>query len=471
MTTYAHNTALTPRLRAKVAAAFGDRASKSPFRDVAGIHLADNLDSLSRDEIEATQQHNLRATLTAARQSTNVWRRFPVLEAVSTVDDLAALPLLSGEDLAAGCPPHSSELLFDTRSPGLVLRSSGTASRPKILYHSWDFTDRVQHLGTRGVRAALETPPNRIANCLFAGDLNGAFLFVQDISRSLPAFSFAMGEYTSPAEAAAIIQAHGIDTLAASPAYGAELLSLLAEARDGHPLPLRNFLFIGESLGAERERMVRSAAPDLAVRSLAYSTSETGPLAYQCRHQAGAVHHVHEDAVVVEVIDEAGRQVPPGTPGELVVTPLTTSGMALFRYRLGDRGQLLTGACGCGSAARSVLLLGRMPNSMTVDTITFSSDHLMAALATLGVSRPMDCQFQVLWEGHRYRVRLLLSPATPEGITTDTVRTALRDAHEIHEVIVNQRCSEFEVQRAGIDQFARTKRGKVPVLYQHGISG
>lgn len=467
MTTYTPNTVLTPDLRAKVAVAAGDRASKPRFRDVGGIRLADNLDSLSRDEIEATQHHNLRATLTAARQSTDVWQRFPGLEAVDTVDDLAALPFLSSADLAAGCPPHSADLVFDPRSPGLVLRSSGTASRPKILYHSWDFTDRVQHLGARGVRAALETPPNRVANCLFAGDLNGAFLFVQDITRSLPALSFAMGEYTAPAEAASIIEAHGIDTLAASPAYGAELLG---GSRDGRPLPLRNFLFIGEPLGAERERMVRSAAPDLAVRSLAYSTSETGPIGYQCRHQTGAVHHVHEDAIVLEVIDEAGRPVPPGTPGELVVTPLTTSGMALFRYRLGDRGQLLTGACSCGSAARSVLLLGRMPNSMTVDTITFSSDHLMEALAPLGVSSPTDCQFQVLWESHRYRVRLLLSPATPE-ITTDMVRTALRGAHELHEVIVSPRCLDFEVQRTAIDQFARTHRGKVPVLYQHGISG
>src|SRR6201999_3957959 len=199
-------------------------------------------------------------------------------EAVGTVDDFPVLPFLSGEDLAAGCPPHSSELLFDTRSPGLVLRSSGTASRPKVLYHSWDFTDRVGHLGVRGVRAALETPPNRVANCLFPGDLNGAFLFVQDITRSLPALSFSTGEYTSPIDAAAIIEAHGIDTLVASPAYGAELF---AGARDGQPLPLRNFLFIGESLGAERERTVRSAAPDLVVRSLAYSTSETGPLGYQ----------------------------------------------------------------------------------------------------------------------------------------------------------------------------------------------
>ncbi|WP_137148659.1 phenylacetate--CoA ligase family protein [Mycolicibacterium sp. CR10] len=453
MTTYLHN---------------GDRATRPRFRDVAGIRLADDLDSLSRDEIDATQQHNLWATLHAARQSSGVWRRFPGLAAFNaeaTVDDLAALPLLSAEELAAGCPPDSADLVFDPRNPGLVLRSSGTASRPKILYHSWDFTDRVQHLGARGVRAALETPPRRVANCLFPGDLNGAFLFVQDIARSLPALAFAIGEYTAPADAAAIIDAHGIDTLAASPAYGAELL---AEARDG--LPLRNFLFIGESLGAERERIVRSAAPDLAVRSLAYSTSETGPLGYQCRRQTGAVHHLHEDANMVEVVDEAGRPVPPGTPGELVVTPLTTSGMALFRYRLGDRGQLLTGTCGCGSAVRSVLLLGRMPNSMTVDTITFSSDHLMEALGLLGVSRPVDCQFQVLWEGHRYRVRLLLSPATPEEITTDAVRTVLRGAHELHEVIVSPRCLDFEVQRTVTGQFARTQRGKTPLLYQHGIS-
>jgi phenylacetate-CoA ligase len=441
-------------------------ASTPRFHDVGGILLADDLDSLTRDEIDATQQHNLRATLTAARQSTDVWRRFPGLEAVSTVDDLAALPLLASADLAAGCPPHSAELVFDPQEAGLVLRSSGTASRPKILYHSWDFTDRVQLLGVRGVKAALQTPPNRVANCLFAGDLNGAFLFVQDISRSLPAMSFAMGEYTAPAEAAAIIDAHGIDTLVASPAYGTELL---ARGLDGRPLPLRNFLFIGEGLGTERERVVRTAAPDVTVRSLAYSTSETGPLGYQCSHQSGAVHHLHEDANVLEIIDEAGRPVPPGTPGELIVTPLTTSGMALFRYRLGDRGQLLTGACGCGSAARSILLLGRMPSSMTVDTITFSSDHLVAALATLGVSRPTDCQLQVLWEDHKYRVRLLLSRTTPEDITTDSVRTALHDAHEIHEVIVSPRCLEFEVRRADFDQFARTQRGKVPVLHQAGI--
>ena len=155
MTTYLPHTATAPL-----------GATQPRFRDVAGIRLADNLDALSRDEIEATQQQNLRATLSAAHQSTAVSRRFPglgVLEPTATADDLAALPLLSAAELSAGCPPHSTELLFD-QSPGLVLRSSGTASRPKVLYHSWDFTDRVGHLGVRGVRAALQTVPSRVAN-------------------------------------------------------------------------------------------------------------------------------------------------------------------------------------------------------------------------------------------------------------------------------------------------------------------
>jgi phenylacetate-CoA ligase len=70
------------------AAAVGDRVQNPRIRDVGGIHLADDLDSLTREEIEATLQHNLRATLAAARQSTAVWRRFPGLQAVETVADL-----------------------------------------------------------------------------------------------------------------------------------------------------------------------------------------------------------------------------------------------------------------------------------------------------------------------------------------------------------------------------------------------
>jgi phenylacetate-CoA ligase len=43
----------------------------------------------------------------------------------------------------------------------------------------------------------------------------------------------------------------------------------------------------------------------------------------------------------VEIVDEAGRPVPPGTEGNIVVTCLTNYAMPLLRYRIGDRGALL----------------------------------------------------------------------------------------------------------------------------------
>ncbi|WP_309116504.1 hypothetical protein [Saccharothrix sp.] len=46
--------------------------------------------------------------------------------------------------------------------------------------------------------------------------------------------------------------------------------------------------------------------------------------------------NVAEDHFLVEAIDEDGRPVPDGTPGELVFTTLTKTGMPLLRYRTGD---------------------------------------------------------------------------------------------------------------------------------------
>ena len=44
----------------------------------------------------------------------------------------------------------------------------------------------------------------------------------------------------------------------------------------------------------------------------------------------------------VEIVDEAGRPVPPGTEGNIVVTCLTNYAMPLLRYSIGDRGALFS---------------------------------------------------------------------------------------------------------------------------------
>jgi phenylacetate-CoA ligase len=435
------------------------------FDKASKLGLAEDIDSLSREEIDSLQRANFAATVEAARRQPAVLRRWPELAGIADPNELASLPLLTPAELADGCPPHSTEFLVDDGSGGLVVRSSGTAGKTKMMFHSWQSGWQTNYLGARGARASLAAPARRIANCMTPGELNGAFLFVYGLSRYLRALNFPLGSTTAPAEVVDLIAEHGIDVLVAAPAYGTELItSAPAEQLSS----LRTYMYLGEAIGRARRNAIREAAPDLDVRSLSYSTNETGPIGYQCRHAADNTHHVHEDGVVVEVVDEAGERVPPGTTGEVIVTKLADAGMLLFRYRIGDRGYLGTEACACGSAAKLLTLSGRTTQSLNVDVWVISSDQLMSGLAELGVTDPADCQLQVHWDVAAYRLRLLLSHRVADGITPERVTAAMRDKYQMFKVMTNRRCTSFTVERVDTREFATNSRGKVPVLYETG---
>lgn len=76
-----------------------------------------------------------------------------------------------------------------------------------------------------------------------------------------------------------------------------------------------------------------------------YGCGEFGAFAHQCPH--GSMHVACEN-VLVEFLDDAGRPVAPGQPGEVVVTGLHNPGMPLIRYRVGDVGSPVEGPCSCG---------------------------------------------------------------------------------------------------------------------------
>lgn len=428
--------------------------------------LADDLDVLGREEIEELVRHNFALTMEA-------WGRAG-LDTVSEVAELSRLPLLSPAGLSAICPPHSDELLLDKDVHGIVLRTSGSSGRRKTLYHSWEFTERVGVLGARGVKAASAAPVSRIANCLHPAELNGAFLFCQDIGRLLPALTFPFGEKLDVSEAVEVMAEHHVDTLVAAPSHAVSLAAAAATAAAAEQFGLRTLFYIGGPMGPSREALVAKAFPGLHVRSLAYSTSETGPIGYQCAELSGTSHHVHEDAVIVEVVDElTGEPVSPGQEGELVVTPLSDTGTALRRYRIGDRGRLHGDPCPCGSAAQVITLLGRVASSITVDTTTISTDLLSARMAALGIDDATAYQLQILWNASdsRYRARLLLASGAADGITDEDIRDCFGGSYQLARLITDELCAEFVVRRVSPADFARTARGKTPLLHQQRENG
>jgi phenylacetate-CoA ligase len=430
--------------------------------DTGEICLAGNLDVLDRAEIEQLQTRNLAALVRASTATAAVRARFEGVESVSAPAELARLALMTPAQLAADGPPNSEALLLDGPGPGLVLRSSGTSGRPKVLYHSWSFTRQVGLLGARGTRACLDEPPRRVANCLDAGSMNGAFTFVQAIGQLLPALTFPLGAILDPHETADLIVTHEIDTLVAFPAFVVELAA-------GAPWPpgIRNALYVGEAMHATFSETLAAVAPSLNVRALAYSTNETGPIGYQCAHTAVDTYHVHEDAIIVEVVDRhTGAPLEDGCTGELVVTPLTDTGMALFRYRIGDRGRLDAQPCPCGSAARLLTLIGRTAQSIVVDGVIISDDLLMGQLARLGIVDPADCQLQLVRDGAEYEIALVVSPRAAAGLSTAAAAAALRADYNFERVLGSRRCTSFRVEFAERAEFARSKRGKIPLLLE-----
>lgn len=78
-----------------------------------------------------------------------------------------------------------------------------------------------------------------------------------------------------------------------------------------------------------------------------YASTETGMLATDCERHRGL--HVLSDLVLLEVVDDEGRHVPPGTPGTRVfVTNLINRTQPLIRMELSDLVTLSPERCPCG---------------------------------------------------------------------------------------------------------------------------
>lgn len=77
-----------------------------------------------------------------------------------------------------------------------------------------------------------------------------------------------------------------------------------------------------------------------------YRTAEIPWIAAECRARSGM--HVLSDQRRVDIVDESGDAVPPGTQGNVVVTDLSNQVFPLIRYALGDRSHRIGGLCSCG---------------------------------------------------------------------------------------------------------------------------
>lgn len=89
-----------------------------------------------------------------------------------------------------------------------------------------------------------------------------------------------------------------------------------------------------------------------------YASTEMQTAFTECGEGRGG--HYQPDLLIVELLDENNRQVPPNTPGEVTVTTLGVEGMPLLRYKTGDICMYYNEPCACGrTSLRLSSIIGR----------------------------------------------------------------------------------------------------------------
>lgn len=110
-----------------------------------------------------------------------------------------------------------------------------------------------------------------------------------------------------------------------------------------------------------------------------YFSSELAASCCECQFRQGV--HINPELAFIEILDERGRPVRDGEPGELVITPFGVKGTPLIRFRTGDITFMKSEKCFCGQTSPRIgPVLGRKKQAITIKGIKLFPNNILAVL-------------------------------------------------------------------------------------------
>jgi phenylacetate-CoA ligase len=350
----------------------------------------------SREQIEALRLARLKSLLERAALKVPYYRDLfgrtgfdPA--AVTSLADLTHLPMLTKADIRAHL-----EQLKATDAQGLVrLNTGGSSGEPLIFFIG---TERVSHdvaakwRATRWWGVDIGDPEIVVwGSPIELGAQDRVRLLRDRIMRTrlLPAFEMSerkLDDFVAEIRAMRPKMLFGYPSSLSHIALHAEKRGI---AMDG--LGIKVAFVTSERLyDHQREAIERVFGCPVAN---GYGGRDAGFIAHQC--PAGGMHITAED-IIVEIVGDDGRVLPPGEAGEIVTTHLATGDFPFIRYRTGDVGTLDDRPCACG---RGLPLLKEI-QGRTTDFVLARDGTLMHGLALIYVVRdvPGVRQFKIVQE-------------------------------------------------------------------------
>ena len=227
---------------------------------------------------------------------------------------------------------------------------------------------------------------------------------------------------TQPADQLEWLERIKPDYVLTYPSCLAEVAAVAAER--GSPLRFKTLIATGEPLDpVTADRLMGTFGCDVIDL---YAAREIGVIAFECPDSAG--YHVAAETTFCEIVDEAGKPVPPGEFGRVVVTALYNYAMPFIRYDVGDHAVRSATPCRCGRGLPKLERIGGRARSAFA--LPDGNRRALPGLVVRDIARCLSYRELQVAQIDLYTVEIRYVPqdvsATPdiEGLTA-IFRTAL----------------------------------------------
>jgi phenylacetate-CoA ligase len=334
-----------------------------------------NFETMTRDDLAQLQIERLQTTLNRVYRNVAFYRQAfdsnkIEIEKIRSLENLRELPFTTKEDLRVSYPYDMFALPL--RDIVRIHASSGTTGKPIVVGYSKNDIQHWSSLVARELSWAGVTEHDVVQVSftygLFTGGLGFHFGAEKIGASVIPASS-----HGNLSDQITIMKDYKTSTLICSPSTALSLARIL-KSMDIHPeqMHLKRGIFGSEPWSETMRHELEDTFHITAYDN--YGMSEImGPgVSGECEKRCGL--HVNEDHFIVEVIHPKTLQpLSPGEEGELVFTTITKEAFPLVRFRTGDRGSLIPGACECG---RTFTRMSRV-KGRTDDTIMIQGAKLL----------------------------------------------------------------------------------------------
>ena len=283
-------------------------------------------------------------------------------EDIKTVDDLYKLPFMEKTDLRDEFP--FGLLAAPKRDIIRIQGSSGTTGKPIVSGYTQNDVDVWTEMVARAITAAGGGPDDIVQVCYGYGLFTGGLGAHQGADR-VGAMVVPMSSGNTQRQIMMMTEL-GSTMLCCTPSYATYLGETVNDMGLKDKLKLKSGCFGAEPWTEEMRQKLESLL-DIDACDIYGLTEIGGPgVAFECLEKHGM--HVNEDHVLAEIIDPVTEKpLPYGTPGELVFTTLTKTGMPMLRYRTHDICTLTDEPCACGrTTIRMSRITGRTDDMLII---------------------------------------------------------------------------------------------------------